>query len=94
LALARVHLIIRGRVQGVFFRYETQMVARRLGITGWVRNNYDGSVETVAEGAKEKLEEFVQWCHQGPSRARVESVDVKWEKATGEFNNFSIEYSY
>jgi len=92
LALARVHLIIRGRVQGVFFRYETQMVARRLGITGWVRNNYDGSVETVAEGAKEKLEEFVQWCHQGPSRARVDAVQVEWGNPTGEFKAFSIEY--
>jgi len=85
-------LIIRGRVQGVFFRYETQMVARRLGITGWVRNNYDGSLETVAEGAKEKLEEFVQWCHQGPSRARVDAVQVEWGNPTREFKAFSIEY--
>lgn len=89
---ARVHLIIRGRVQGVFFRYETQNIARQLGLTGWVKNLYDGSVETIAEGPKEKLEKFIQWCHKGPSRARVDSVQIEWKDPTGEFKSFSIEY--
>ena len=87
----RVHLRIKGRVQGVFFRYETQSVAQRLGLVGWVRNRLDGSVEVVAEGEKEKLDELIKWCHQGPPLARVDSVEVQWEEPTGEFKNFSIE---
>ena len=94
MAQARVHLVIRGRVQGVFFRYETQTVARQLGLFGWVKNLYDGSVETIAEGPKEKLEKFIQWCHKGPARAKVESVEIKWENPTGEFKSFTIEYGY
>jgi len=91
LAKQRVHLRIKGRVQGVFFRYETQSVAQSLGLVGWVRNRLDGSVEVVAEGEKEKLEELVKWCHNGPPLARVDSVEVQWEEPTGEFKNFSIE---
>ncbi len=87
----RVHLRIKGRVQGVFFRYETQSVAQRLGLVGWVRNRLDGSVEVVAEGEKEKLDELIKWCHQGPPLARVDSVEVRWEEPTDEFKNFSIE---
>ena len=91
MAKQRVHLRIKGRVQGVFFRYETQSVAQRLGLVGWVRNRLDGSVEVVAEGEKEKLDELIKWCHQGPPLARVDSVEVRWEEPTGEFKNFSIE---
>jgi len=78
-------------VQGVFFRYETQSVAKRLGLVGWVRNRLDGSVEVLAEGEKEKLEELLKWCHQGPPLARVDSVQINWEEPTGEFKDFRIE---
>ena len=88
----RVHLIIYGRVQGVFYRYGAQEAARELGLTGWVRNNYDGTVEAVAEGPKGVLERFVEWCWKGPPRARVDNIELKWEQATGEFKSFGIGY--
>jgi len=87
----RVRLVVSGWVQGVFYRHETQMTASRLGLTGWVRNRMDGSVEIVAEGPKEKLEELIGWSWQGPPSARVQNVDVFWESASGEFQSFQVE---
>ena len=86
----RVHLSIRGRVQGVFFRASTLDQAQRLGLTGWVRNRADGSVEAVAEGSRNKVEAFIAWCQAGPSGARVQDVDVKWQAASQEFKAFEI----
>ena len=88
----RAHLKIHGRVQGVFFRATTEDEARRLGLTGWVRNCPDGSVETVAEGNAEKVEEFILWCHHGPPSARVTKVDLQREEPREEFENFSTRY--
>jgi acylphosphatase len=88
----RAHLKIHGRVQGVFFRATTQEEGRRLGLTGWVRNCPDGSVETVAEGESEKVEEFIRWCRHGPSPARVERVDVEKTDHRGEFKDFEVKY--
>lgn len=88
----RVRLRIRGLVQGVFYRYNTMKKAHELGLTGWVRNLPDGSVECVAEGPKEKVERLIAWCRQGPPGARVEAVEVNWEAYTGEFKDFSIRY--
>jgi acylphosphatase len=90
MATKRVHLIIRGRVTGVFFRAATQREARRLGITGWVKNRNDASVEIVAEGEEDSIKEIVGWAHHGPSAARVEHVDVRWRGYTGEFADFRI----
>jgi acylphosphatase len=90
MALKRVHLLISGRVQGVFFRAYTREEAQHLGLTGWVKNRYDGKVEAVFEGEEPKLEQMITWCHQGPSYARVVNVEVNWEEYTGEFNSFSI----
>lgn len=86
----RVQLTIRGRVQGVYFRASTLYEAQRLGLTGWVRNCADGSVETVAEGSKNKVEVFIAWCRVGPSGARVEDIDVRWQAASQEFTGFEI----
>ncbi|MBM2802640.1 MAG: acylphosphatase [Deltaproteobacteria bacterium] len=86
----RVHLKIHGRVQGVYYRASTVQEAQNLGLTGWVMNCPDGSVETVAEGAQQKLEELIAWCRQGPTGARVTSVDVGWEKPENNFCSFSI----
>jgi acylphosphatase len=88
----RAHLKIHGRVQGVFFRATTQEEALRLGLTGWVRNCPDGSVETVAEGELEKIEEFIRWCRHGPPSARVERVDVEKSDHLGEFKSFEMKY--
>ncbi len=89
---ARARVRVEGRVQGVFFRQHTQETAFKLGVKGWVRNCGDGSVEAVFEGEKEKVEQIIQWCHKGPSEARVMSIRVVWEEFVGEFKDFSIVY--
>jgi acylphosphatase len=81
---ARVRAVIRGRVQGVFFRAETRDRARSLGLSGWVRNVPDGSVEAVFEGERERIESILDWCRRGPGLAEVEDVDVDWEQPRGE----------
>lgn len=88
----RVHVFIEGRVQGVFFRAETQKTANRYKVKGWVKNLYDGRVEALFEGKEEDVERTVLWCHQGPSYASVTKVEVKEEPFTGEFDSFSITY--
>lgn len=86
--MQRVHLLITGRVQGVFYRATTVETARRLGLTGWVRNLADGRVEAVAEGPGDALEALVRWSHDGPPSARVDGVEAQWHPATGEFGDF------
>ncbi|MEA2626182.1 MAG: acylphosphatase [Candidatus Binatota bacterium] len=90
MGLARVHLRVHGRVQGVFFRGSAEEEARALGLTGWVRNSADGTVEAVAEGDEKVLERFVVWCHQGPPGALVTNVEISRADATGEFRDFRI----
>ena len=88
----RAHVIVHGLVQGVWFRASTKDEADRLGVTGWVSNLPDGSVEAVFEGEKKKVEEFVGWCHRGPPGAKVSNVDIAWESFKGEFVHFAIRY--
>jgi acylphosphatase len=88
----RAHLVVNGRVQGVYFRAETYDQAAALGLTGWVKNRPDRSVEAVAEGSREKIEKLIDWCRQGPPRAEVLDVNVTWEEYTGEFEEFKIIY--
>ena len=80
----RANVIIRGRVQGVFFRAETARTARRLGLTGWVKNLPDGTVETLFEGDEAAVKEAVGWCNVGPDAARVDGVETRWSKPSGE----------
>ena len=89
---ARSRVIVEGRVQGVFFRYSTREVANRLHVFGWVKNRWDGNVEAVFEGERERVEEMIEWCHQGPPGAHVQGVDTHWEEYLGEFDGFSIIY--
>jgi acylphosphatase len=84
----RVRMFVSGRVQGVFFRSETRNRAKELGITGWVRNLEDGRVEAVFEGEKDKIEKIIEWVKRGPILARVEKVEVIFEKYKGEFKAF------
>ncbi len=91
--MARARVIVEGRVQGVFFRANTADVAARHNVKGWVRNNPDGTVEAVFEGAEEDVKELILWCRKGPPGARVDDVRVKWEDYTGEFDDFRIDYS-
>jgi len=92
--MKRIQAVVRGRVQGVSFRYYTQREAQRLGVTGWVRNQPDGSVMTVAEATEDMLAAFIQFLHHGPPSARVTQVDLEWLPATGEFGNFAVGYFY
>ena len=87
---ARTRLIVKGRVQGVYFRASTVQQARHLGLTGWVMNRYDGSVELVAEGRSDSIEELIAWCRQGPPGARVDEVDLQRQGFRGEFTEFRI----
>ena len=88
----RAHVIISGRVQGVFFRAETQQAALRLGVYGWVRNRPEGTVEAVFEGDTAVVEKAIEWCHQGSKMSRVSDVHVQMQDFTGEFDDFSITY--
>ena len=84
------HVFISGRVQGVGFRWNTQAMAQRLNLTGWVRNLWDGRVEAVFEGPETAVQQAVQWCHRGERPARVDSVKVTTQTPTGEFKYFRV----
>jgi len=88
----KILIKIFGQVQGVFFRAEAQQIAESLNISGVARNLDDGTVEILAEGEEKNLEKLLQWCHQGPELARVEKVESVWQKSTGEFGSFKVEY--
>ena len=88
--MKRVHIVVHGMVQGVFFRANIKNVAQVLGLKGYAKNLPDGAVEVVAEGPKEKLDELVAFCKKGPERARVEKVDVHIGEASDEFEGFEI----
>lgn len=88
----RVHIIVSGRVQGVFFRAETQGQALRLHLKGWVRNTPDGRVEIVIEGNEDDAERMIAWCHKGPRLANVQGVDYHEEPYQGSFDDFEIVY--
>lgn len=83
---------IYGRVQGVSFRYYTQCEADKIGIVGWVANQWDGTVRTVAEGDASQLQQFLQYLHKGPPHAHVTQVDTIWADASGKFNRFEIRH--
>lgn len=89
----RIELKIYGIVQGVFFRSFVRQAALRLNLTGFVRNEPDGSVYVVAEGSEDKLRELIDLCHQGPELAKVENIKVDWKEATGEYSGFDIAYN-
>lgn len=86
---ARVHLVVSGRVQGVFFRGATVDEARRLGVAGWVRNLPDGRVEVLAEGERGALEALVAFCRRGPPAARVDDVEATWSAFAGDLGAFA-----
>ena len=90
--VTRLHLKIYGDVQGVFFRANTQSAASKIGVSGWVRNLPDGSVEVLAEGEKEKLEKLLRWCRHGPASATVERIEEGWSEGKKEFSDFEVRY--
>ncbi len=90
MAEARVHVFINGRVQGVFFRQKTKREAERLGVTGWIRNLPNSSVEAVFEGEETAVKALEEYCHRVPSSAIVTDVDSIWEPYRGEFSIFEV----
>jgi acylphosphatase len=87
--MRRAHVVVHGSVQGVFFRVETRDRARSLGLSGWVSNRPDGSVEAVFEGDPDRVESMVEWSRRGPSGAIVDDVEVDWGEPEGK-EGFSI----
>ncbi|MFC2029154.1 acylphosphatase [Chloroflexota bacterium] len=89
---ARLHAVVHGRVQGVSFRYYTQRRASELGVTGFVRNLWDGTVEVVAEGSKPQVDDLLAYLRVGPRAAFVTQVDVRWPGPTGKFERFEVRH--
>jgi len=88
--MSRAHLLISGRVQGVFYREHVRRWAAPLRIRGWIRNNDDGSVEAVLEGEKNNLESLIEKMRGGPPMSRVDELTVGWENYLNEFEDFRI----
>lgn len=90
--MKRVRIVVSGLVQGVFFRLNTMRKAQELGIYGWVKNRYDGTVEIMCEGPEKKIQIMIDWCKKGPEGSCVSNAEIKWENYTGEFKAFQIIY--
>ncbi len=90
--MIRARLIIHGQVQGVFFRDSARAKAEEIRVTGFIANEADGTVSAVVEGEENLVNDFIDWCHSGPSTAHVEKVQVEKLGYTGEFEDFSIRY--
>ena len=88
----RIHIFVTGRVQGVFFRQSTRVIAIKNNVNGWVSNLDDGRVEIVAEGQKQNIENLVNWCKTGPANSRVDEFELLDENYTDEFENFEVRY--
>jgi acylphosphatase len=90
-SIKHVEITITGQVQGVFFRQSAKDVADDLGLTGFVKNEPDGSVKIVAEGTEDSLQKLADWARVGTENARIENVDVSWQEYTGTFQGFQIQ---
>lgn len=90
--MKRAYIKVHGEVQGVFFRSNIKRVAESLGLRGYAKNMEDSTVEVVAEGSEDKLKELIDFCKKGPEAAEVSKVDVKFDKASNEFDGFEVSY--
>lgn len=86
----QAHIVVTGKVQGVFYRHHAHKKATELGLTGRVCNLEDGSVEIIAEGEEEAIETLIEWCHEGPPAAEVDDVAVDYRDGEREFSDFRI----
>ena len=84
-----IRILARGKVQGVYYRQSACLAAQQMGVTGWVKNCADGSVELIATGTEEQLQKLQDWCRTGPPRARVEAIEV-WDLEWQPFADFVI----
>ena len=90
--MRRVIIRISGKVQGVFFRFNVLEIAQSLKLKGWVKNELRGTVKIAAEGEEYSLKKLIDWCYQGPERAKVKKVEVDWKEPENEFEEFKIKY--
>ena len=90
--LVRAHVIVEGRVQKAFYRMNALDEARDLGLTGWIKNIDDGTVEAVFEGPENRVKEMLLWCKEGPRLARVKNMKTEFGEPTSEFKDFRIIY--
>ena len=90
--LARAHVFVSGLVQGVYYRQFTLTKAKALGLTGWVKNLFDGKVEIICEGEKGLILDFIKELRIGPSSASVAGVQIDWQEYKGEFREFRIRF--
>lgn len=90
MATVRAAVRVTGRVQGVWFRQSTKQMADKFGVVGWVRNNPDRSVEAVFEGSRAAVESVLDWCQHGPELAVVDQLEVDWQQASDEFDQFRV----
>ena len=90
--IKQVHATIKGRVQGVFYRAETKKAADRFGVKGWVRNLSSGDVEAMFEADQQKIDQMIEWCHQGPPMAEVSKVIIDKKQTTEGFSSFDVLY--
>lgn len=88
----QVSLKIYGRVQGVFFRDSVRESAEKLKLTGWVKNELDGTVKVLAQGEENSLKELIEWCYNGPELAQVDKIDIDWQKIKEDYQNFQVIY--
>ncbi len=86
----KIHLLISGNVQGVFYRTNTKKKAEEFGLTGWVKNTLDNEVEILAEGEEENLKRLIKWCYNGSENAVVEGIKIKWGDCENKFDKFEI----
>jgi len=91
--ITRVHMRVSGRVQGVGFRAHVEYYGLQIGVTGWVRNVGQDSVETIAEGTRLQIDKFIAMVKQGPRASRVDEARVEYEPVTGEFTGFGVRRS-
>lgn len=90
--MAAAHILVSGRVQGVFYRASTRDTALRHHLTGWVRNLTDGRVEAMLEGEKESIEKVIYWCQKGPPASAPSALEIKWLEYSGSFSDFEVLY--
>ena len=87
-----VHILVTGKVQGVFFRQATKVIAVKNNVTGWVKNLESGQVEILLEGDIQNVNSVIDWCHNGPANSRVDEIKTKQQEFSGQYSNFKVLY--
>lgn len=84
-----VHLVIKGKVQGVFYRATAKEMAEKLSLNGWIKNTAEGHVEATIQGSQEQIDQYIAWCWKGPARAKVDAIEIN-ETPEIQLNGFQV----